>query len=349
MEQTKALNALEQYLAVTKFATAPRAAADLVTQATSNPNAFVFAELLQTPEIQALSQSAEYAPYLQLLQIFSYGTFAEYLSASSSSSSPSSSSSSRLPALNDAQALKLRQLSLLTLARDPRNLSYASLQQALGLADARAVEDLVVSAVYADLLSAQLDPRRQTVHVSAVSPLRDLAPDSVPAVLGALRAWSGRCADTLADLEAQVAAIRDAAARRQEETRAWEETQARLVEEFRNSGGGGGGGNNGNGSGNNGEERSGGGGGGGGGGVHTRSQGRLLETAISRLRGAQQQQQQHDRQRSIKRPSGSLEAGHDEDEAMDVDEEEPDDGEGGSSARGGALGAGKQRASRRKL
>ncbi|KAI1771945.1 hypothetical protein F4818DRAFT_184251 [Hypoxylon cercidicola] len=311
MEQTKALNALEPYLALTKSATAPRAAADLVTQATSNPNTYVFAELLQTPQIQALSQSADYASYLQLLEIFSYGTFATYLAAPS------------LPRLNDAQTLKLRQLSLLTLARDPHNLSYTSLQRDLGLADARAVEDLVISAIYADLVEAQLDPRNQTVHVSSVSPLRDLAPNSVPAVLTALQAWSGRCTETLADLEAQVAAIKDAAARRQDEKREWAETQARLVEEIRNSG----------------EDRA---ATGGGSGVHTRGQGRLLETAMSRLRGA------HASQRSIKRGSGSLDTGHDEDEAMDVDEEEPDDGESGS-ARGGAPAAGKQRASRRKL
>lgn len=297
----------------------------------------MFAELLQTPQIQALSQSPEYSPYLRLLEIFSYGTFAEYLAASptSSSSSPSSPSPQQLPRLNDAQALKLRQLSLLTLARDPRSLTYASLQRDLGLADARAVEDLVVGAVYADLLSARLDPRRAAVHVSGVSPLRDLAPDSGPAVLGALRAWSGRCAGTLAGLEAQVAAIRDAAARRQDERKAWEDTQARLVEEARNGSG---------------EDRGGsaavsGGGNGSGGGVHGRGQSRLLETAMSRLRGAHAAGQ-----RSVKRPGGSLDAGHDDDEAMDLDEEEPDDGEGGgSSARGGSLAAGKQRASRRKL
>ncbi|KAI1768198.1 hypothetical protein GGR53DRAFT_16076 [Hypoxylon sp. FL1150] len=323
MEQTKALNALEPYLALTKSATAPRAAADLVTQATSNPNTYVFAELLQTPQIQALGQSPEYASYLQLLKIFSYGTFAAYHAAAASNN---------LPPLNAAQTLKLRQLSLLTLARDPHSLTYASLQQALGLPDARAVEDLVVSAIYADLVEAQLDPRNQTVHVSSVSPLRDLAPDSIPSVLGALRAWSGRCSATLADLEDQVAAIRDAAARRHDEMRAWEETQERLTEEVKNSAGGGNSDE---------QQRAGGGGSGGGSGVHSRGQGRILEQAMNKLRG------NYGGQRSVKRGSGSLETGHEEDEAMDVDEEEPDDGEG-SSARGGLAG-GKQRTSRRKL
>jgi len=72
MEQTRALNALEPFLALSKSANSPRAAADLVTQATSAPHTYVFAELLQTPNIEALRQSSEYAPYLILLEIFSW-------------------------------------------------------------------------------------------------------------------------------------------------------------------------------------------------------------------------------------------------------------------------------------
>jgi len=80
MDQTqqKALSALEPYILLSKSANSPRAAADLVTQATSAPNTFVFAELLQTPNIQALqTASSEYSPYLTLLQIFAWGTWSD--------------------------------------------------------------------------------------------------------------------------------------------------------------------------------------------------------------------------------------------------------------------------------
>ncbi|KAL7620735.1 hypothetical protein AAE478_009733 [Parahypoxylon ruwenzoriense] len=325
MEQTKALNALEPFLALSKSAAAPRAAADLVTQATSNPHTYVFAELLQTPQIQALTQSPEHAPYLSLLEIFSFGMYETY-----------NQSRDSLPALNDAQLLKLRQLSLLTLARDPHaNLTYTALQTSLGLSDARAVEDLVISAIYAGLVAAQLDPRHQAVHVSSVSPLRDLAPNSIPSMLTALRAWSGRCSETLSDLEAQIAAVRESARQRHEQQRAREETQARLVEDFKKS------------------EQAG-VSGPGNGGVHGRGQGNLLSRAVAGLRGGSQ--------RNGKRGSGSLEPSYDDDdEAMDLDEEEPDegiDGGSGSGFGGGGFGGGggsaagaqgKKRASRRKI
>ncbi|XDG08807.1 hypothetical protein ABKA04_008422 [Annulohypoxylon sp. FPYF3050] len=312
MEQAKALNALEPYLALTKSATAPRAAADLVTQATSNPNTYVFAELLQAPQIQALSQSSEYVPYLQLLEIFSHGTYQTYNAAQATTPS--------LPTLNDAQTLKLRQLSLLTLVRNPHNLTYSALQTSLGLSSHRAVEELVISAIYGGLLEAQLDPRNQIIHVSGVAPLRDLEPNSIPSALAALRDFSSRCTSTLQDLASQVQSVRDSAVSRAAETQAAAATQAKLIEEQRQA-----------------EQAAtsvnvm---------GAHARGSGRLLDAAVARLRGGNAANA-GSQSRSGKRGSGSLDAGQDSDEAMDVDEEDPDEGDIGQGK--------KQRQSRRKL
>lgn len=84
MEQQRALNALAPYIALSKSATSPRAAADLVTQATSAPQTYIFAELLQTQNIQALSQSPEYSSHLRLLEIFAWGSIADYNGTSTS-------------------------------------------------------------------------------------------------------------------------------------------------------------------------------------------------------------------------------------------------------------------------
>lgn len=84
MEQTRALNALEPFLALSKSANSPRAAADLVTQATSAPNTYVFAELLQAPTIQALRDSPEHQGHLRLLEVFAWGTWQDYVGTSCS-------------------------------------------------------------------------------------------------------------------------------------------------------------------------------------------------------------------------------------------------------------------------
>ena len=77
--QQKSLNALEPFILLSKSANSPRAAADLVTQATSAPNAYTFAELLELPNIQNLKTvSSEYASYYTLLEIFAWGTWEDY-------------------------------------------------------------------------------------------------------------------------------------------------------------------------------------------------------------------------------------------------------------------------------
>ncbi|KAF5565006.1 ACOB [Fusarium phyllophilum] len=218
MEQTKALNALEPFIALSKSATSPRAAADLVTRATSAPNTFLFSDLLQTPAIQNLADS-EFASHLKLLQIFSHGTYSSYKTTEG------------LPALEEVQATKLRQLSLLSLVRDRQNLSYAALQEALDLPGAREVEALVISAVYAGLLHATLDPARAVVQVTSVAPLRDLAPGAIAGLAAALKKWSDRCTTTLDGLDLQIKEIRTTAATRQREQRLADEKLQQLINE----------------------------------------------------------------------------------------------------------------------
>lgn len=191
----------------------------MITRATSSPNTFVFAELLDAPQIQALANSEEYASHLSLLKIFSYGTYADYKSNAS------------LPEINAAQTMKLRQLSLLTIARNPADLTYSSLLSKLGLgSNTRELEDLVISAIYADLIDGTLDSYNQRVLVSSVSPLRDLPPDSIPAMLVTLSEWSDRCTSTLSELEQQIAAIKAQALRRAKEERDWSNHVEKLME-----------------------------------------------------------------------------------------------------------------------
>lgn len=132
--------------------------------------------------------------------------------------------------MNAAQTLKLRQLSFLTLAKNQADLGYKSLLQALGLETPRELEDLVISAIYAGLVSATLDPYNQLVAVSSISPLRDLQPDSIPTMLNTLNEWSSRCVSTLADLERQITGIKAEALKRHKEEAEWAAQVEKLTE-----------------------------------------------------------------------------------------------------------------------
>lgn len=85
MDQThsRAREALQPFihLANSTDTSSPRLIANLITNATSNPQTFFFAELLETPTIQSLRSPGtpdEYQGYLTLLEIFSWGTWREY-------------------------------------------------------------------------------------------------------------------------------------------------------------------------------------------------------------------------------------------------------------------------------
>lgn len=82
---TRALEALQPFihLARSNSAGSPRFIANLITNATSSPQTYVFAELLELPTVQALRSPdtpAEFKGYLKLLEIFAWGTWQEYQS-----------------------------------------------------------------------------------------------------------------------------------------------------------------------------------------------------------------------------------------------------------------------------
>ena len=229
MDQTyvKALAALQPFvhLATTTKSPSHRFLADLITRATSAAGTYVFTELLQLEPIQSLRTadvSTEYSAYLTLLEIFSWGTYEEYKSTvplSNHSKSPrlTKAGTPDLPDLNEAQTLKLRQLSLLSIASPflPSNtadnaLTYPSLMAALGLSDVASLESLITTCIYSNLLTARLSPTSSppTVHITSVAPLRDLRPQSLPALLQILSTWSSRCDSVVTDLESTIAHIK---------------------------------------------------------------------------------------------------------------------------------------------
>lgn len=128
----------------------------------------------------------------------------------------------------------------MSLARDRSNLSYDALQKALGLGSARELEELVITAIYAGLLHATLDPARQAVQVTSIAPLRDLAPGTIPYMISDLQCWADRCQSTLMDLEEQMNGIRAAAIARETEKRASEALFQGVVDSLGDSDKGGG-------------------------------------------------------------------------------------------------------------
>ncbi|EAS35237.3 COP9 signalosome complex subunit 7a [Coccidioides immitis RS] len=211
MEQihNRALEAIQPFIhiATSNQSPSPLFLATLITNATSAPSTFIFAELLDTPAIQSLRSPEtpeKYRSSLTLLEIFAWGTWQEY------------KSTPNLPTLNTAQIQKLRLLSLLTLAETHNPLTYSIVMESLSLSTPAELETLVREAIYLSLISARLSPTTSPpiIKVNSIAPLRDVRPQTVNTMISILTEWQGRCQDVIGGIEAEIAKILADAERR---------------------------------------------------------------------------------------------------------------------------------------
>ncbi|EIM92049.1 uncharacterized protein STEHIDRAFT_70516 [Stereum hirsutum FP-91666 SS1] len=182
------------------------AAAKLVQDATSAPGLFVFAELLDVPSIQELANNPTHSSSYTLLQLFAYKTYQDYLQHKDS-----------LPPLSQTQITKLRHLSLVTFSMQRRILPYSDLLSALEISNIRELEDLIIDAIYLDILRGKLDQKEQQFEVEYTMG-RDLEPGSLGNLLGALQDWSDTTSSVLSVLDASLARLSSQSAQRAKES-----------------------------------------------------------------------------------------------------------------------------------
>ncbi|XP_054520005.1 COP9 signalosome complex subunit 7a isoform X2 [Pan paniscus] len=142
-------------------------------------------------ELLLLAES-DFASTFRLLTVFAYGTYADYLAEARN-----------LPPLTEAQKNKLRHLSVVTLAAKVKCIPYAVLLEALALRNVRQLEDLVIEAVYADVLRGSLDQRNQRLEVD-YSIGRDIQRQDLSAIARTLQEWCVGCEVVLSGIEEQV-------------------------------------------------------------------------------------------------------------------------------------------------
>lgn len=149
--------ALEQFCLLAKSAR-DRAAAELIKQALSNKKVFVVGELLAMPNMQALA-GTEYANYFNLLELFAYGTFSDYVQGRD-----------KFPELTEYQTMKLRQLSIVSLAHRQKQVPYDVLRTELGINNVRELEDLIIDTMYSGLITGKMDQAHAVLKIKSAIP-----------------------------------------------------------------------------------------------------------------------------------------------------------------------------------
>ncbi|KAI9565060.1 hypothetical protein GHT06_008808 [Daphnia sinensis] len=192
MSDTKptSFNPLEQFVLLAKSAKGA-AAVELIKQALESPGVYVFGELLDMPNISEL-EIGQFQPYYNLLKLFAFGTYQEYLKNIKS-----------LPELTAFQQQKLRHLTIVTLSETNKCIPYDMLVQELEMKNLRELEDLVIEAIYGDVIRGKLDQRNARLEVDfAIG--RDAQVNDIGRIIRTLNDWCEACDAILGAVETQV-------------------------------------------------------------------------------------------------------------------------------------------------
>ncbi|KAH8550596.1 hypothetical protein BGW37DRAFT_497580 [Umbelopsis sp. PMI_123] len=214
---------LEPFLILSKSVKGP-ANIKLIQDVLAAPGVYVFAELLECPNMMEASILPEVIPYYTLLKIFSYGTYRDYVEHAT-----------ELPSLNEQQTTKLKHLSIVSMSEESRTISYDKLMGYLDIADVRKLEDLIIGAFYEDVMKGKMDQKRKQLEVEYTMG-RDLRPGQRSDVIRILHEWSQNTENILTSLDQKLQSIHETAAEEKRRREQYDREIERLKKEIKSSG-----------------------------------------------------------------------------------------------------------------
>mmetsp|Transcript_8923 Transcript_8923/g.15470 ORF Transcript_8923/g.15470 Transcript_8923/m.15470 type:complete len:304 (-) Transcript_8923:359-1270(-) len=190
---------VEQFVLLAKGARG-RSVVETINRATSEPGLFGFSELLVVPSVKEIA-NGEHAAHFRLLEMFAYGTWPEY-----------KLQAAQLPTLTSQQSMKLKQLTVVTLALAQKTIPYQLLQKELDIATVRELEDfLITECFYSYILKGKLDQKKACLQVHDVVG-RDVRQEELLGLEQGLRTWLAAAQSLIGDIDGRVEAAATAAA-----------------------------------------------------------------------------------------------------------------------------------------
>lgn len=164
----------------------------LVKQALDHSAVFVFGELLDCPNVQALGNTPEGLRLLELMRIFAYGTYLDYIAKRN-----------ELPELGAAQLRKLQLLTIVSLATKEKHIKFSDMQVALGVSNTRELEDVIIESIYQNLIVGKMDQESQCLIVESCA-CRDCRDQDIDYIIDTLGTWHESAQHMLSSLENMV-------------------------------------------------------------------------------------------------------------------------------------------------
>ena len=190
-ESKPGVGAIEQFLLLAKTAKGA-AAVELIKQVLETPGIYVFGELLDVAGIKDLANNEQFEPYLRLLNIFAFGTYSSYLL-----------NKTNLPELTPAMVIKLRHLTIVSLAIQNKYIAYDMLLKELDMKNLRELEDLIIEVIYANVVQGKMDQRNNRLEVEQTIG-RDIKSEDLKAMSKVLSDWCRNCDNVLRSIELQI-------------------------------------------------------------------------------------------------------------------------------------------------
>eukprot|EP00930_Biecheleria_cincta_P011086 TRINITY_DN113588_c0_g1_i1.p1 TRINITY_DN113588_c0_g1~~TRINITY_DN113588_c0_g1_i1.p1 ORF type:complete len:265 (-),score=58.50 TRINITY_DN113588_c0_g1_i1:215-1009(-) len=183
-------NPLDQFVILAQTAQG-RACEALIRQTLEHSGVFVFGELLDCPNVKALEGTADQRT-LDLLRLFAFGTYPEYRARQS-----------ELGELTANQTRKLQMLTLVSMATKEKLIKFPDLEVALDIHDARALEDLIIEAVYQNLIVGKMDQESRCLVVESCA-CRDCRDEDIDYIIETLTNWEDSAQNMIKALDKAV-------------------------------------------------------------------------------------------------------------------------------------------------
>jgi len=147
----------------------------------SHKNIFVFGELLEVTSVKSLKES-EFTKDFNTLELFAYGTYRDY-----------TENRELYLDLTELQAIKLKQLTILSLAAKQKVIPFSTLQSEVDIVaeNQRSLEDLIIDTMYLGLLTGKLDQIHQILRVKSVA-ARDVKISELDDLINTLNSWKSK-------------------------------------------------------------------------------------------------------------------------------------------------------------
>lgn len=137
-------------------------------------------------------KTGEYEKFYNTLNLFAFGTYRQFLE-----------NKDKIIPLTAVMDKKLKHLTILTLATQKKTLPYDELMSELDIANVRHLEDIIIEAIYAELINGKLDQKNRQLEIDyAVA--RDIQTENIEEIVHILNDWLKSCESCLTCLQVQI-------------------------------------------------------------------------------------------------------------------------------------------------